>query len=225
MTWYNIRRLHLSLALLSVLAISIAPIAHARPIEPAAHLDPVNRTLWSDETLGLRFTYPPVWEQGTATQSATRVVITWRLTKSKALLAACYIETHGPGSSSIANLGPSDIHSNFDSIKNSALRNYRSRAPNARLIEARAAMQDGHPVIFLVRDGTVENLDRRISNKSYSLITAWKGTEVNFECGTPIYGPEYLALEGGSNLINQIEAAILNVIMTLQFDRAESNEP
>ena len=93
------------------------------------------------------------------------------------------------------------------------------RALNARLIEAKAAMQDGHPVIFLIREGSIENLDRKIHYKSYSIVTSWRGTEVNFECGTSIYGPDYTSLEGGQRLIAQVEEGILHVLRTLQFDR------
>lgn len=204
-------------AIAATLIASALQIAHAQPSKPSPHLDPMNRTLWGDDGLGVRFTYPPVWQKATATQPSTRVVINWRLAKSKALLASCYLETHG--TSSLARADPSQIHKNIDSISRSALQNLQMRAPNAHLIEARAAIQDGHPIIFLIREGTVEGLDRKYHNKVYSIVTAWRGTEVNFECGTSIYGPEYTSLEGGQRLIDQVETGILHVLKTLQFDR------
>lgn len=186
---------------------------------PPPHLDPVNRTVWSDDKLRLRFTYPPVWQQAVATQSSTRAVINWRLAKSKTLLASCYIETHGPETSSLARTEPYLVHKNIDSIAQSALRNFQARAPNARLIEARAAMQDGHPVIFLVREGTVENINNNAHIKTYSIVTSWHGTEINFECGTSIFGPKYTLLDGDQRLTLQVERGILHVLSALQFDR------
>jgi len=196
-----------------------AQVALAQPAEPPLHLDPVRRTLWSDDKLGLRFTYPSVWQQAIATQPSTRVVINWRLSKSKALLATCYVEAHGSEASSLADAEPEQIHKNSESIAQSALRNFQFRSPNARLVEARAAFQDGHPVIFLIREGVIETLDRTIHTKSYSIVTAWRGKEVNFECGTSMYGPDVTALGGGQRLASQVEAGIFNVLRTLQFDR------
>lgn len=198
-----------------------AKIVRSEPISPPLHLDPVQRTLWSNDNLGIRFTYPPVWRQAVVTQPSTKVVLTWRLKKSKALIATCYIEAIGPNGSSLAGAEPEQIHKNIDSISYSALKNLRTRAPNARLIEARAAMQDGHPVIFLIREGAIESIDRTIRMKVYSIATSWRGNEINFECGTSIYGPEYAATEGGPRLIAQVERAILHVLRTLQFDRTE----
>lgn len=208
-----------TLVLLAALLASAVQLVQAQSATPQAHLDPVNRTLWSDDKLGLRFTYPPVWQQAVATQPSTKVVINWRLMKSKALLASCYVETIGSGASSLARATPAQIHRNIDSIARTALQNFQERAPNARLIEARKATQDGHPVIFLIREGTVESLDRKSHMKSYSIITAWRGTEVNFECGTSIFGQEYTSLDGGQRLIAQVEDGILHVLRTLQFDR------
>jgi hypothetical protein len=193
--------------------------ASAEPTAPPSHLDPLNRTVWSDDRLGIRFTYPPVWQEAVATQASTRAVINWRLSKSKALLASCYLETHGPDHSTLAMAPAFKIHANADTIAQSALRNFKARAPDAQLIESRPAVQDGHPVIYIVRQGTIETLDRRTSTKSYSMATSWNKTEVNFECATTVFGPEYTSLQGGQKLIDQVEAGILHVMNTLQFDR------
>lgn len=193
----------------------------SQPTSPPPHLDPVNRTLWSDARLGIRFTYPSVWQLVTATQPSTRVVINWHLNKSKALLASCYIETYGSEISPLARSEPSMIHKNVDSIAQSALRNLRARAPNARLLEARAAIQDGHSVIFLVRDGTIESFDRNNHLKVYSIITTWRGTEITFECGTSIFGPKFTSVNDGERTVVQVEEGILNVLRTLQFDRVQ----
>lgn len=171
--------------------------------------------------MGIRFTYPPVWEVAVATQSSTLVVINWRLAKSKALLATCYVETSGAQRSTIATTPASKLHGNADAIAQSALRNFRARAPDAQLLESRPAVQDGHPVIYLVRQGTIETLSRRTSFKSYSLVTGWNNTEINFECGTNVFGPQYTSLQGGQKLIDQVEAGILHVMETLQFDRTQ----
>ena len=80
-------------------------------------------------------------------------------------------------------------------------------------------MQDGHPTVYMVRQGTVETFDRRQPMKLYSLVTAWRNHEINFECGTPVFGPGYVDLEGGPRLIEQVELSIMNVMRTLQFDR------
>jgi hypothetical protein len=194
--------------------------AGAQPTPPPRHLDPVTRTVWSDPALGLRFTYPPVWKVATATQPSTRVVINWRLTKSKALLATCYIEVHsGTG---LADAQSSSIHANSDSIAQSLVQNLKARAPDARLIESKPAIQDGHPVVYVVRQGTVGFFDGKEQLKVYSISTSWRKNEIDFECATSVFGAEYASLPGGQTLIDQVEAGILNVMRTLQFDRMQN---
>lgn len=117
----------LSALVITALALS-AQLVRAQPATPPPHLDPVNRNLWSDDKLGVRFTYPPVWKEATATQPSTKVVINWRLSKSKALLATCYVETHGPATSTLARAEPSQIHKNIDSIAQSASPNKWGRS-------------------------------------------------------------------------------------------------
>lgn len=202
---------------LTIMLALFAPSVNAQ--QPPAHLDVINRTLWSDDKLGLRFTYPSVWQPALATQSSTRTVINWRLAKSKALLATCYVETHGPETSSLALLDPSKLHENAESIAKSSLRNFQKRAPDGRLIESRPTVHDGHPVIYLVREGTMGTFDRKSNIKAYSLQTVWRKNEVNFECATSIFGPEYTSIEGGQRIISQVEEGILHVLRTLQFDR------
>lgn len=183
------------------------------------HLDPIGRTVWADERLGLRFTYPPAWKIGTATQASTRVVINWRAAKSKTLTGSCYLEAHGSDVSKLALIDPSQIHANAEAIAQSALKNFRQRAPNAKIVDFRSTNQDGHPVIFLVREGTIENFDRKTNLKAYSIQTVWNKTEVNFECATPIFGPDYASVDGGAKVIAQVEEGLMHVLRTLQFDR------
>jgi hypothetical protein len=194
-------------------------IAIAQLKSPPAHLDPENRTLWSDAELGVRFSYPSVWHEGLRTQESTEVTITWRLTTSKSLLATCYIETLGWPHSSIAGIGPSEFHESGQSIAESFAKNLRQRAPDARLLSWRNAYQDGQAVVHIVRQGTVEAIDRRIRMKIYSIVTSWRGRELNLECATSVFGPEYTQLKRGSQLVDQVERGIFNVLRTLQFDR------
>jgi hypothetical protein len=207
-----------SIMIAVVIALAVSS-AYAQPSAPPRHLDPINRSLWSDDDLGLRFTYPPVWEQATATQPSTKVVINWRLSNSKSLLASCYVEASARDASSLARAEPAQIHNDIESITQSIMSNFQTRASNTRLVEARATMQDGYPVIYLVREGTVENLDLNIHLKIYSIITSWRGREVSFECSTSIFGAEYVALDGGQMFVDQVEKGILHVMRTLQFDR------
>ena len=193
--------------------------ALSQPTAPPTHLDPINRTVWSDSSLGIRFTYPPVWQQATPTQPSSRVVVNWRLSKSKTLLATCYVETQ-KGTGTLAGASPAAIRANVESIANSALRNLQQRAPDARLVEARSAIQDGHPVVYMIREGTIETFDRKVHTRTYSMATSWLGTEVNFECATSVFGPQYTSLAGGQAIVDQVETGILHVLRTLQFDRA-----
>lgn len=201
--------------LIGCMAAAVA--AHAQPSEPPGYLDPVNRTGWSDENLGVRFSYPNVWQQALATQDSSRVVINWRLAKSKALLASCYLEVHE--GTRIAALAPAEIGPRSREIASVMLANMRKRAPDAQTLEVRATQQDGHAVVFVVRQGSVQALDRRIDTKLWSLATAWRGREINFECGTEVFGPKYEGLPGGPELIKRVETAVLHVMKTIQFDR------
>lgn len=194
-------------------------VAESQTNVPPAFLDPVNRTVWSDSELGIRFTYPPVWVPATATQQATRVVINWRLSKSKTLLATCVLETSGATQSEIAKLQANQIHAKFDDIKASLLANFRLRALDGRLLNAQKSFVDGQPVIFVVREGSIQNLDRVLKIKAYSVTTSWRGHEINFECSTPIFGEDYSTLVAGSKLVADVEAAVIHVLRTLQFDR------
>ncbi len=193
--------------------------AGAQPTPSPRHLYPVNRIVWNDPELGLRFTYTPDWKVATATQSSTRVVINWRLSKSASLLAACHIEVHK--GTALANAPSSSIHAKSDSVAKSLLQSLKVHAPDARLIEARPAIQDGHPVLYVVRQGTVEVFDRKDPSKVYSMVTSWRKNEINFECGTSVFGTEYASLPDGQRLIDQVEAGILNLMRTLQFDRTQ----
>lgn len=105
-------------------------------------------------------------------------------------------------------------------VANAALRNMRSRVPDAHLVEARSAVQDGHPVVYMVREGTIETLDRRIQTRVYSMATSWRNSEVNFECATDVFGAKYTSVAGGPALVAQVEDGILHVMRTVQFDRA-----
>ncbi len=208
-----------SLTLLLSWCFWLSPTASAQPAEPPPHLDPVNRSVWSSKELGIRFTYPVAWEPSTPTQDSTRTVVSWRLKKSKTLLATCYIEAHGSTESTIAGLRPNEVHKAAESIAQATLKNMRQRAPDAELLSWKAAVQDGHPVVFIVRQGTIETFDQQHSVKLYSLATAWKNREVNFECATPVFGTEYTKLDGGPRLVEQVELSIMSVLRTLQFDR------
>lgn len=208
--------------LAAMTSICLSTVTFAQPELPPPHLDPVNRSLWSSNELGIRFTYPVAWELGTPTQDSTRVVVTWRLKKSKALLATCYVEAHGSTESQVAALRATDIHNAAKSVAQSALQNMRQRAPDAELLTWKRTVQDGQPAVYMIRQGTVETFDKSHRTKLYSLVTAWRNREINFECGTTVFGSEYTKLEGGPRLIEQVELSILNVMRTLQFDRAAS---
>lgn len=187
---------------------------------PAPHLNPENRSLWSDAEIGIRFTYPSVWQRVTPTQDSTRGVISWRLSKSKSLLATCYVEVHSAGRSQIGKLTPAEIKASAKKVAEASLKNMQLRAADATLLTWQNAVQDGHPVVYLVKQGNIESFDgKRRSMKVYAMMTAWRGNEVNFECGTTIFGSEYTQIEGGEHLVSQVEEGIFNVMRTLQFDR------
>lgn len=189
----------------------------AQSIPPPPHLDPVNRVLWSDKQLGIRFTYPKVWEEALATQSQTNVVINWRTKASKTLLAACYIES--ARNSELANQTVEIIKSNADEIAQIGLRNMKKRAPDAQIVNWKSVLQDGYPMVYAIKTGSVARFDSTVSLKTYSLVTVWQGYEINFECGTEILDSKYRQTKDGVLLIEQVEKGILHVLRTLQFDR------
>lgn len=213
----HISRLHCCISV--VAALILAGSASAKPQAPLPHLDPESRTVWSSSELAIRFTYPGVWKADTPIQATTNISLAWRLKQSKTLLATCYVESHSQGESAVAKLAATDLHRNGRSIAESLVQNMRLRAPDATLVAWRNTVQDGHPVVYTVREGTIQTLDRKHRLKLYALSTAWRGREINLECGTPIFGPDYTSLERGAELIQQVEDGILNLMRTLQFDR------
>jgi hypothetical protein len=194
-------------------------VATGEPKSPPPHLHPDNPTRWADRDLGIRFSYPRVWHPGTPSQDSTRVVVNWRLTKSKTLLASCYIEAHDR--TPLKKIHATEIHRYGKAIAESYLRNMRQRIPDAVLVSWMNAVQDGHPVVYLIREGTTETFDRKSRLKSFSMVTVWREREINFECGTPIFGREYEQAEKGPWLIERVEEGIKRVMRSLQFDRVE----
>ena len=186
---------------------------------PPPYLDPLNRTVWSDDKIGIRFTYPQVWEQAVSTQPDTRVVINWRLSKSKTLLTSCYLEAIDASRSSLARANAEEIKRSGKSIADSLVANMQKRAPDGELVRWKSAIQDGHPVASVIRKGTLETINKKEPVKFYSISTAWREHEINFECATRVFGPKFESIDNGIQLIERIEKGILHVLGTLQFDR------
>lgn len=177
----------------------------------------INRTLWSDRDLGVRFTYSEKWQRSMPTQSATNVVINWHAQKSNGLLGTCYLESSDK--TSLAKANPSQIKNSAQSIADSTLRNIRQRAPDAEMLSWKSVVQDGHPAVYVVKIGTIQTFDTPYRLKVYSIVTSWRGKEIVFECVTTVFGPKFETVENGSVIIQRIENELLHVLRTLQFDR------
>lgn len=169
-----------------------------------------NIVFWRSDKLGLIFGYDQRWKPVNASQKSTVSVVNWTTRASDGLMATCYLEIND--SSDVARLKPSQITKNAKAIADAMLRNGKLRDPAMRLVTWRPISQDNYPAVYLERDMRVENLGRTFNARLYSIVTAWKGREVNFECASevPIKMPKVAGV---------VEGPIKTVLGSLQFVR------
>ena len=167
-------------------------------------------SFWRSDKFGLIFGYDQRWKPVNPSQRSTASVINWKSRASGGLMATCYLEVNN--SSDLAKLTPRQLTDKAKAIADAMVRNGRLRDPNMRLVTWRAASQDNHQIIYLERDMRIENIDRTINARIYSIVTAWKGREVNFECASEI--PVSMPKAAGV-----VEGPIKSVLGSLQFVR------
>lgn len=166
---------------------------------------------WRSDRLRLLFGYDERWGQAPSSQASSEVVINWKARATGRLMATCYVEA--TSSSELASLSPSELEQRASSIAQALIRNSQARDPEARLITWRSAKQDNHPVVYSERDTSVETINGKLSLRHYSITTAWKGAEINFECASNI--PR--AMPEASEIV---EFPIRSVLGSLQFLRS-----
>lgn len=167
-------------------------------------------SFWRSDNFGLIFGYDQRWKPVNPSQRSTASVINWTSRASGGLMATCYLEVNS--SSELAKLTPTQVAVKGKAIADAMVRNGKLRDPSMRLVTWRSAKQDNHPVVYVERDMRVENIDRTFNARIYSVVTAWKGREVNFECASeiPISMPKAAGI---------VEGPIKSVLGSLQFVR------
>jgi len=168
-------------------------------------------TFWRSDGLGVIFGYDERWKPANPSQKSTAVVVNWTARKSGAVMATCYLEVN---ESEVGKLIPAQIRQNARGIVDAYLRNGRLRDPNMRLINWRPATQDNHPVVYMERDMSVTNLNESFRARIYSIVTSWRGHEINMECASPI--PVTMPKMAGV-----VEGPIQKILGSLQFVRGE----
>lgn len=187
---------------------------------PPAYLDPVNRSVWKSDELGVTFAYANVWKEAESTMPSTRIVVNWRTQRSQALLATCYLEASGPLESEVARLGLKGVERRAENIALGYEANMKKRAADGVLVTWRATQQDGYPVVYIEREGTITNFDGSKRLRLYSLVTSWREREVNLECGSVLTTNAARRGEAkAGQLADEIERGIKAVLGTLQFHR------
>lgn len=124
-------------------------------------------------------------------------------------MAACYLQT---AISSIGNLNEAAIRERWQEIAESILKKGQLRDPHLKNVESRLATQDNYPVVYVVSDTFIKNINGDYGMRTYSLVTAWKGKELSFTCGSsvPVEMPE---------LTEIVDEPILRLLSSLQFVR------
>lgn len=168
-------------------------------------------TFWRSDELAVIFGYDERWKPANPSQKSTAVVVDWTSSKSGGLMATCYLEINN---SEIGKLKPDQIRQKAKQIADAFLRNGRLRDPNMQLVDWRLATQDNHPVVYIERDMSVTNLNDTIRARVYSLVTSWRGREVNMECSSsiPVTMPKVAGV---------VEGPIRKVLESMQFVRGE----
>lgn len=166
-------------------------------------------TFWRSDELGLTFGYDERWKTANPSQASTAVVVNWTSREAGGLMATCYLEVND---SEVGRLTPEQIRQRAEQIADSILRNGRLRDPGMQMVEWRLAAQDNLPVIYIERDMSVNNISDTIRARIYSVVTAWRGREISFECASsiPVTFPE---------LAGVVESPITRVLSSLQFVR------
>lgn len=169
-------------------------------------------TWWRHDEAGLLLGYDERWKAVNASQANSAIVLNWRSAKGDGLMATCYLELSEKGQNALANLRPDEIHANAESIAATLLANGRKRDPNSTLISSKRVIQDNHQAVYAVRNISLETIRNKSELKMYSLMTAWKGREVNLECASdiPVKFP---------TLAFSVEEPITRLMASLQFVR------
>jgi hypothetical protein len=70
--------------------------------------------VWSSQELGLHFTYPPNWVEGTKTYDITKIVINWFPKSGKGVIASCALQATKSG---VSKLRSDQIHEPLAKLK------------------------------------------------------------------------------------------------------------
>lgn len=165
-------------------------------------------SVWKSSALNVRFTYGDRWTQSTPIQDSTQVAIVWLATRSGGLIATCHVQS----AYSLGHLSPAQVHEKRKEISRAILAGTQKRDPEAAVIRVEALTQDNHPVVYIESEATVKDIESSSKISMYTIATAWRGKGVIFECA------HFIPARWG-NIRAPVEAEIMRVLRTLQFDR------
>lgn len=160
--------------------------------------------------LGISFAYRDPWKPAVPVESATIHVVNWNAKKG-GLIATCYLQQFSGG---LGNLAGDEVHSSQNAIVEGLLAKTGDRASVVKLVSASAVYSDGVPMIQVVIDTEIKNLDGIAKLRAWGLYTSWKGFEIHFECGSSAFVPE-----APQNVRTIIEASVFEILKTLHFER------
>ena len=201
----------LILVLVALPVLSVPALAGPGKPSPSA-------ILWANKDLGVHFYYPVNWQPSDVPLSLpTYAKIDWRLPDSGQLAGACFLDAYPDTNLSKVDTG--SIHADGERIARDYFNRTLETVPGTTLISWDRGLQDKHPVISLVRDGSFRDPDGPPSARFYAMITSWNGYEINFECVTPIFGVEFDSTERGRATVRKVESHIKSVMQTIRFDR------
>ena len=98
-------------------------------------------------------------------------------------MATCHIEANDSG---IGHLTHSEIKNNAENIATAVLNNAKRRDPEAKLRTYKSVVQDNIPAVYVERTIKITSIDGATIMRGYSIIMAWKGKEIFFECASEI---------------------------------------
>lgn len=171
--------------------------------------------------LDISFAYPKNWRIGTPIEQNTKFVVRWETSKSKSLLATCYIfaARHTEAEELSRNLSKY-----YNQLVEDFLYKRGKRYDDVEVISKKLSKIDGKDVIFISHKANQQNLNYETKFRIYTVQTFWKGNEIALECGTSMLDVDmskYSKEQKGqiSNMQNLIETKIMGVLSTLHFDR------
>ena len=174
-----------------------------------------------DRDLDISFVYPDDWIISKPIEEATKFVVRWETKKSKSLLATCYIRA-------LRNkdwqLFAEDLPTYYKTLLESFIQKTRDRSDDLKVISEKLTRLDGKDVIFITLKTKVQNLNKVMNIRLFTVLTFWRKHEIALECGTELLEVDLNEFteskrEDIKEFQKIIEQKIMRVLSSLHFDR------